>query len=55
MNAEDGPDAARLLDRAAGGDLDAWGVLLTRHHRASSASPPSASTRGSAAASTPPT
>ena len=32
MNAEDGPDAAALLDRAAGGDSDAWGVLLARHH-----------------------
>ena len=32
MNAEDGPDAPVLLDRAAGGDPDAWGVLLTRHH-----------------------
>jgi RNA polymerase sigma-70 factor (ECF subfamily) len=31
MNAEDGPEAALLLDRAAGGDADAWGALLTRH------------------------
>ena len=28
---EDGPDAALLLDRAAGGDLHAWGLLLARH------------------------
>ena len=32
MNADDGSETARLLDRAAGGDLDAWGVLLARHH-----------------------
>jgi RNA polymerase sigma-70 factor (ECF subfamily) len=31
MDAEDGPDAASLLARSAGGDLDAWGVLLARH------------------------
>ena len=31
MNAEDAPEAALLLDRAAGGDIDAWGALLARH------------------------
>ena len=31
MNAEAEPDAALLLDRAAGGDMDAWGALLARH------------------------
>jgi len=31
MNGEDGPEAASLLARAAGGDLEAWGALLARH------------------------
>jgi RNA polymerase sigma-70 factor (ECF subfamily) len=31
MNAEDAPEAALLLNRAAGGDIDAWGALLARH------------------------
>jgi hypothetical protein len=31
MNAQEAPEAAELLDRAAGGDLDAWGALLARH------------------------
>jgi RNA polymerase sigma-70 factor (ECF subfamily) len=31
MDDEDGPEAASLLARAAGGDLDAWGSLLARH------------------------
>jgi RNA polymerase sigma-70 factor (ECF subfamily) len=31
MNADDAPDAALLLNRAAGGDMDAWGGLLARH------------------------
>src|SRR5687768_12959577 len=31
MIAQDGPDAAVLLTRAAGGDIDAWGALLARH------------------------
>lgn len=30
MHCEDGPEAASLLDRAAGGDMDAWGALLAR-------------------------
>ena len=33
MNDEDGPDAAVLLTRAAGGDVDAWGALLARHQK----------------------
>jgi len=31
MNAEGGPEAALLLDRASGGDADAWGALLAQH------------------------
>ena len=31
MNAEDGPEAAALSARAAGGDMDAWGALLAGH------------------------
>ena len=31
MDAEDGPGAAALSARAAGGDMDAWGALLARH------------------------
>ena len=31
MNAQDEPEAASLLARAAGGDVDAWGALLARH------------------------
>ena len=31
MNAEVEPDAAVVLTRAAGGDMDAWGTLLARH------------------------
>ena len=31
MYTEDDPDAAFLLDRAAGGDLDAWGALLAQN------------------------
>lgn len=32
MNADGGgPETALLLDRAAGGDVDAWGALLTGH------------------------
>ena len=31
MDADDQPDGASILGRAAGGDLDAWGVLLARH------------------------
>ena len=31
MNVEGGPDAALLLDRAAEGDVEAWGKLLTQH------------------------
>jgi RNA polymerase sigma-70 factor, ECF subfamily len=31
MNVDSGPEAALLLDRAAGGDVDAWGALLTQH------------------------
>jgi RNA polymerase sigma-70 factor (ECF subfamily) len=31
MNAEDAPEEAWLLGRAAGGDIDAWGALLMRH------------------------
>src|SRR5687768_254912 len=31
MNRQDGPDDASLLNRAAGGDLDAWGRLLVQH------------------------
>jgi len=31
MSADDAPDEARLLDRAAGGDIDAWGALLCLH------------------------
>src|SRR5687767_2354366 len=31
MNALDSPQAASLLARAAGGDVDAWGALLARH------------------------
>ena len=31
MNADDEPDAAVLLTRAAGGDIGAWGALLARH------------------------
>ena len=33
MNAEDVPDAALLFNRAAGGDMDAWGALLARHQK----------------------
>lgn len=32
MNADGEPEAALLLDRAAGGDVEAWGALLARHH-----------------------
>ncbi|HZN66214.1 MAG TPA: sigma-70 family RNA polymerase sigma factor [Tepidisphaeraceae bacterium] len=31
MNVEPRPDAASLLERAAGGDLDAWGALLAQN------------------------
>ena len=31
MNADDGLGAASLMDRAAGGDADAWGALLAQH------------------------
>ena len=31
MSDDESPDAAVLLDRAAGGDMDAWGTLLARH------------------------
>ena len=31
MNADDAPEEALLLSRAAGGDIDAWGALLARH------------------------
>jgi RNA polymerase sigma-70 factor (ECF subfamily) len=31
MTAEEGPEAASLLARAAGGNTDAWGALLARH------------------------
>src|SRR5688572_16590442 len=31
MNADGGPEAAMLLARAAGGDAEAWGALLTQH------------------------
>jgi RNA polymerase sigma-70 factor (ECF subfamily) len=31
MNDEEGPNAAALLVRAAGGDRDAWGALLAQH------------------------
>lgn len=31
MNAEDELEAVLLLDRAAGGDIDAWGALLAQH------------------------
>jgi RNA polymerase sigma-70 factor (ECF subfamily) len=31
MNAEDAPKESRLLERAAGGDIDAWGALLLLH------------------------
>jgi RNA polymerase sigma-70 factor (ECF subfamily) len=31
MNVEDASDAASLLTRAAGGDLDAWGALLAQN------------------------
>ena len=31
MNAEDVPDSVLLLNRAADGDVDAWGVLLAHH------------------------
>src|SRR5688572_17092575 len=31
MNVQDEPEAASLLARAAGGDVDAWGALLARH------------------------
>ena len=31
MDAEDGSEAATLLARAAGGDVNAWGALLARH------------------------
>jgi RNA polymerase sigma-70 factor (ECF subfamily) len=33
MNADDEPDAAVLLTRAAGGDIGAWGALLERHQK----------------------
>src|SRR5262245_66584745 len=33
MNAEDVPEAASLLNRAAEGDIDAWGALLARHQK----------------------
>src|ERR1700745_1619271 len=32
MDAADEPEAVSLLTRAAGGDGDAWGALLARHH-----------------------
>ena len=31
MNADGGPELTLLLDRAAGGDAEAWGALLARH------------------------
>src|SRR5262245_30892585 len=31
MNTDDVPEATLLSRRAAGGDMDAWGALLTRH------------------------
>jgi RNA polymerase sigma-70 factor (ECF subfamily) len=31
MNTDDAPEAALLLSRAAGGDMDAWGALLAHH------------------------
>src|SRR5262245_22671921 len=31
MNADETPEAALLLDRAANGDVDAWGALLNQH------------------------
>jgi hypothetical protein len=31
MHSENAPKEAWLLDRAAGGDLDAWGALLVLH------------------------
>ncbi len=31
MNAEDAFEAALLMSRAAGGDIDAWGALLAQH------------------------
>src|SRR5215813_3599967 len=33
MNTEDAPDAALLLNRAADGDMAAWGALLARHQK----------------------
>jgi RNA polymerase sigma-70 factor (ECF subfamily) len=33
MNAVDPPEVALLLNRAAGGDIDAWGALLARHQQ----------------------
>ena len=33
MNAQDGPESASLLTRAAGGDVDAWGALLAQNHK----------------------
>jgi RNA polymerase sigma-70 factor (ECF subfamily) len=31
MDSDSGPQEVLLLDRAAGGDVDAWGALLARH------------------------
>lgn len=33
MNAEDAPEVGLLLNRAADGDVDAWGALLALHHQ----------------------
>src|SRR5688572_5688066 len=33
MRTEDGPDEARLLARAASGDVGAWGALLSGHQK----------------------
>ena len=33
MDAQDSPDADRLMARAADGDADAWGALLARHQQ----------------------
>ena len=56
MDVEPRSDAASLLARAAGGDVDAWGALLAQNEeRPSGAWFPSGSTHGCAGGSMRPT
>ena len=55
MNGEDAAEEALLLNRAAGGDMDAWGALLALHQERLQSWLLSGSTRACAGASMRPT